>query len=36
MLSRPAGWVLTGPLAFMLAGLIDLAAFGLRSLAGRN
>jgi hypothetical protein len=36
MLSRAAGWLVTGPLAFLLAGLIDLAVFGLRSLAERD
>jgi len=33
MLSHAAGWVVTGPLAFLVAGLIDLAVFALRSLA---
>jgi hypothetical protein len=36
ILSRAAGWLVTGPFAFLLAGLIDLAAFGLRSLLERN
>ncbi len=36
MLSRVAGWLVTGPLAFLLAGVIDLAEFGLRSLTGRE
>jgi hypothetical protein len=35
-LSRAAGWLLTGPLAFLLAGLIDLAVFGVRSVTKRN
>jgi hypothetical protein len=36
ILSRAAGRLITGPLAFLLAGLIDLAVFGLRSFAQRN
>jgi hypothetical protein len=35
-LSRAAGWLLTGPLAFLLAALIDLGVLGLRSLRRRN
>jgi hypothetical protein len=35
-LSRAAGWLLTGPLAFLLAALVDLAVFGLRSVRERN
>jgi hypothetical protein len=35
-LSRAAGWFLTGPLAFLLAGLIDLAVYGVRSVFSRN
>jgi hypothetical protein len=34
--SRAAGWLFTGPLAFLLAGVIDLTVFGLRSLRGRD
>jgi hypothetical protein len=34
--SRVAGWLVTGPLAFLVAGVIDLAAFGLRSLRERD
>jgi hypothetical protein len=36
MLSRAAGWLLTGPLAFLLAALIDLAVFAARSFTGRR
>jgi hypothetical protein len=32
MLSRAAGRIVTGPLAFLLAGLIDVAAFWLSQL----
>jgi hypothetical protein len=35
-ISRAAGWVLTGPLAFLLAVLIDFAVLGFRSLTQRN
>jgi hypothetical protein len=35
-LSRMTGWLLTGPLAFLLAGLLDLAVFGVRSMMKRN
>jgi hypothetical protein len=34
--SRIASRLVTGPLAFLLAGLIDLAMFALRSAARRN
>jgi hypothetical protein len=34
--SRAAARLVTGPLAFLLAGLIDLAVLSLRSLAKRN
>jgi hypothetical protein len=34
-LSSVAGRLVTGPLAFLLAGVIDLTAFALRALAGR-
>jgi hypothetical protein len=34
--SRAAGRLVTGPLAFLLAGVIDLAVFGLRSLSERD
>jgi len=35
-MSRIASRVITGPVAFLLAGLIDVAVFGLRALGGRN
>jgi hypothetical protein len=34
-MTRIAGRLLTGPLAFFLAGLIDLTAFALRALSRR-
>ncbi len=34
--SRLAGWLVTGPLGFLLATTIDVATFALRSLAGRR
>jgi hypothetical protein len=36
MLSRAAGWLLTGPLAFLLAALIDLAVLAARSVLKRQ
>jgi hypothetical protein len=35
-LSRAAGWLVTSPLAFLLAAVIDLAVFAGRSLMQRN
>jgi hypothetical protein len=34
-MSRLAGRLLTGPLAFLLAGLLDFAAFGVQMLRRR-
>jgi hypothetical protein len=34
--SRLAGWLVTGPLAFLIAGVIDVVEFALRSLLRRN
>lgn len=36
MLARIVGRLVTGPIAFLIAGAVDVTVFGLRALARRN